>query len=142
MRRRAHSLNFAIRSSQPVVDNSRLSMSKSPSVKRRRIEPMSNLFLLENNLSQRRQTLFTIQSINMTYSLGTISQLKLASQEAIQKRNKTTSTKIKNKESISTPQKPKQSTRRRRRTDPYIRTIENTNDFFLFCIDLWFCYCR
>lgn len=36
LRRRAQSLNFAIRSNQPSVDNTRQDLSTSPSVKRQR----------------------------------------------------------------------------------------------------------
>ncbi|CAF1122533.1 unnamed protein product [Rotaria sordida] len=103
LRRRAHSLNFAIRSSQPSIDNTRQNTLTLPTAKRRRIESMNNLSLSENNSSQH-----------------IMSGSTLLSQQVIQTRNKTSST-INNNDSSLIPQKTKKPTKRRRRTDPYMR---------------------
>ncbi|CAF1159772.1 unnamed protein product [Rotaria sp. Silwood1] len=95
LRRRAHSLNFSIRSSQPSVDNTRQNTLILPAAKRRRIEPINNLSLSENNSSS-------------------------LSQQIIQTRTKISST-VNNNDSSVIPPKTKKSTRRRRRTDPYTR---------------------
>ncbi|CAF3082018.1 unnamed protein product [Rotaria sp. Silwood2] len=101
LRRRAHSFNCAIRSSQPSVDNTRQNTLTLPAAKRRRAEPINNISLSENNSSQ-------------------LLQSTLISQPVIQTRNKISST-VNNNDSSLIPQKTKKSTRRRRRTDPYMR---------------------
>jgi len=58
LRRRAQSLNFAIRSSQPSVDNTRQNTSTSPVAKRRRKEPANSFSISENTSLQRKRKLF------------------------------------------------------------------------------------
>jgi hypothetical protein len=55
LRRRAQSLNFAIRSNQPSVDNTRQNTSTSPVAKRRRKEPTNSFSISENISSQRKK---------------------------------------------------------------------------------------
>ncbi|UJR28771.1 hypothetical protein I4U23_009997 [Adineta vaga] len=98
LRRRAQSLNFAIRSNQPSIDNIRQNTSTSSSVKRQRKEPTTHL-----PTSQR-----------------VTSRSKLISQPKIQTRKKASSG-ILNENGSSNPQKSQKTIRRRRRTDPFTR---------------------
>lgn len=93
LRRRAQSLNFAIRSSQPSVDNSRLSSSSLPTGKRRRKE--------------------------MNSSLSSSSSTSVL-QPVIQRRKKSSPI-IVNPDELTIPEKSNKTIRRRRRTDPFIR---------------------
>lgn len=56
LRRRAQSLNFAIRSNQPSVENTRQNTSTLPTAKRRRKELSTNLSITETTSSQSVQT--------------------------------------------------------------------------------------
>ncbi len=92
LRRRAQSLNFAIRSSQSSIDNTRQNTSSLPVAKRRRKEPV-------NILS---------------------SSSKLSTSQIIRTRKKSSSILI-NQDLLSMPKKDTKTTRRRRRTDPFVR---------------------
>jgi ubiquitin C-terminal hydrolase len=92
LRRRAQSLNFAIRSSQSSIDITRQNTSLLPVGKRRRKEPV-------NTLS---------------------SSSKLPPSQVIRTRKKSSSILI-NHDLLSMPKKVTKTTRRRRRGDPFIR---------------------
>jgi hypothetical protein len=79
LRRRAQSLNFAIRSNQSAVDSTRQSTLPLPAAKRRRKEPINNHSLSAINSSQR-----------------VTSRSKLLSQKIIQTRKKSASVVINN----------------------------------------------
>ncbi|CAF3350876.1 unnamed protein product [Rotaria socialis] len=103
LRRRAQSLNCAIRSSLPSIDNRLESISTLPIAKRRRAELINNLSLSE------------------TDSLHHLmSRSALVSQPVIQIRKKKSSTKL-STDSVTISEKTKKSIRRRRRADPYTR---------------------
>jgi len=108
LRRRAQSLNFAIRSNQPSIDNTRQNTSTLPAAKRRRKEVINTICISENN------------------SLRGKSRSKYLSQQIIQTRKKSSSVIIKN-DLLTIPQKINKTTRRRRRTDPFIRMKKEIN---------------
>jgi hypothetical protein len=112
LRRRAQSLNFAIRSNQSAVDSTRQSTLPLPAAKRRRKEPINNHSLSEINSSQR-----------------VTSRSKLLSQKIIQTRKKSASVVI-NNDLSSIPQKTNKTTRKRRRTDSFTRMGQSIHLFF------------